>query len=106
MSRDICIRSLLVSFNKLVYRAATSLQMVLAIALFRSGGGLVVEEEATSVSHGRIDGHDGGDLPTGPEDVLGAADVDAEEADGGTQVGGVVSLKVKGKELCMPSNSY
>ena len=90
---------------QLEYRAATSLQMVLAIALFRRGG-LVVEEEATSVSHGRIDGHDGGDLPTGPEDVLGAADADAEEADGGTQVGGVVSLKVKGKDHCMPSNSY
>ena len=98
---------------QLEYRAATSLQMVLAIALFRSGeggrrrrGGLVVEEEATSVSHGRIDGHDGGDLPTGPEHVLSAAEADAEEADGGTQVGGVASLKVKGKELCMPSNSY
>ena len=90
---------------QLEYRAATSLQMVLAIALFRRGG-LVVEEEATSVSHGRIDGHDGGDLPTGPENVLSAADADAEEADGGTQVGGAVSFKVKGKELCMPSNSY
>ena len=89
---------------QLEYRAATSLQMVLAIALFR-GGGLVVEEEATSVSHGRIDGHDGGDLPTGPENVLSAAAADAEEADGGTQVGVAASFKVKGKELCMPSNS-
>ena len=74
--------------------------MVLAIALFRRGEGgrrrgLVVEEEATSVSHGRIDGHDGGDLPTGPENVLSA---DAEDTDGGTQVGGGVSLKFKGKK--------
>ena len=83
---------------QLEYRAATSLQMVLAIALFRRRGGLVVEEEATSVSHGRIDGHDGGDLPTGPENVLSAAAADAEEADGGTQVGGAVSFKVKGKD--------
>ena len=78
--------------------------MVLAIALFRRGEGgrrrgLVVEEEATSVSHGRIDGHDGGDLPTGPENVLSAADAAAaEDTDGGTQVGGGVSLKFKGKK--------
>ena len=77
--------------------------MVLAIALFRSGEGgrrrgLVVEEEATSVSHGRIDGHDGGDLPTGPENVLSAAADAAKDTDGGTQVGGAVSLKVKGKK--------
>ena len=58
-----------------------------------------MEEEAASVSHGRIDGHDGGDLPTGPENVLSAAAADAEDTDGGTQVGGVVSLIVKGKEL-------